>query len=61
MDRLLSAFGTEMNVLHKAKEDQLKEAVGEKIAQDIVAARVGNLQVEVGGGGKYGKVNFDRF
>lgn len=55
MDRLLAAFGTEMNVLHSATEEQLAEVVGKRIAGDIVRARNGTLKIAVGGGGKYGK------
>ncbi|TCS76330.1 endonuclease Q family protein [Effusibacillus lacus] len=56
MDRLLEAFGTEMNVLHQAREAELKDVVGERIARDIVSARNGTLRLVDGGGGKYGKV-----
>lgn len=55
MEKLLAAFGTEMNVLHQATEEQLAEVVGERIARDVVLARTGNLQLQVGGGGKYGR------
>ena len=45
-----------MNILHKLSEDDIEAIVGEKIAKNIVNAREGNMKVESGGGGNYGKV-----
>ncbi|CAH0345624.1 endonuclease Q family protein [Bacillus sp. CECT 9360] len=56
MDRLLQALGTEMDILHRASLEQIKEAVPDKIASYIDLARKGKLEIEAGGGGKYGKV-----
>ncbi|UJF31206.1 endonuclease Q family protein [Paenibacillus hexagrammi] len=56
MNLLLSEFGTEMNVLHRASFQELSVVVGEELAGYIVMAREGRLQLEVGGGGRYGKV-----
>lgn len=56
MDRLLAAFGSEMVVLHHASREDLSEVVGAQLADRIVAAREGRLRVEVGGGGRYGKI-----
>ncbi|MFC4767239.1 endonuclease Q family protein [Effusibacillus consociatus] len=56
MERLLAAFQTEMNILHEATVEELAEVVGDRIAKDIISARNGTLKVEVGGGGRYGKV-----
>ncbi|MCY9664790.1 endonuclease Q family protein [Paenibacillus alginolyticus] len=56
LDQLLRRFGTEMNVLHRTTRDELASEVGEEIAAYIVKAREGSLQLEVGGGGRYGKV-----
>ncbi|MBK5442436.1 MULTISPECIES: endonuclease Q family protein [unclassified Peribacillus] len=56
MEKLLKAFGTEMNILHEVTLEQLKEIVPEKLAHYIDSARKGELTFEVGGGGKYGKV-----
>ncbi|WP_031408487.1 endonuclease Q family protein [Geobacillus vulcani] len=55
-EKLLARFGTEMRVLHEAAEEEIAETVGEKLAQLIVLARSGALHIEVGGGGRYGKV-----
>ncbi|WP_261301176.1 endonuclease Q family protein [Paenibacillus andongensis] len=56
LDQLLHRFGTEMNVLHRTTPEELASEVGEEIAAYIVKAREGTLQLEVGGGGRYGKV-----
>lgn len=56
LELLLGQFGTEMNVLHRTSAEELAAVVGEDIASYIVKAREGTLALEVGGGGKYGKV-----
>lgn len=57
LNRLLEAFGTEMNILHRVSESSLAEITGENVAGLIVQARGGLLEVGVGGGGRYGKVS----
>ncbi|GFZ99311.1 hypothetical protein GCM10008018_51930 [Paenibacillus marchantiophytorum] len=56
LDQLLRRFGTEMNVLHRTAREDLASEIGEDIASYLVQAREGTLQLEVGGGGRYGKV-----
>ncbi len=56
MEKLLEAFGTEMNILHEVTLEQLKGIIPDKLADYIDAARNGTLILEAGGGGKYGKV-----
>lgn len=56
MDKLLGTFGTEMNILHRATEQELAEAAGAAIARYIALAREGRLETDVGGGGRYGRV-----
>ena len=56
IEKLLNTFNTEMNILHKLSEDDIEGVVGEKVARNIVNAREGNMKVESGGGGNYGKV-----
>jgi uncharacterized protein (TIGR00375 family) len=56
LEQLLSQFGTEMQVLHHATPEALASVVGDEIAAYLVSAREGTLHLEVGGGGKYGKV-----
>jgi uncharacterized protein (TIGR00375 family) len=56
IDLLLSRFGTEMNILHAADQDELASVIGSEPAAYIVQARTDKLALEVGGGGRYGKV-----
>jgi len=56
IDKLLNIFGTEMTILHKLSKDDLEGAVGEKIANNIIFAREGKLNIIEGGGGVYGKL-----
>ncbi|MFV9510753.1 endonuclease Q family protein [Tepidibacillus sp. LV47] len=56
LDRLLEHFGTEMNIIHRVKKEDLLTVVFEPIADMIIKARTGQLKVEMGGGGLYGKV-----
>ena len=56
IDKLLNNFETEMNILHKLSEDDIEAVVGEKIAKNIIAARTGNVKIQAGGGGVYGKL-----
>ncbi|BDH63347.1 hypothetical protein MTP04_34770 [Lysinibacillus sp. PLM2] len=56
IERLLHTFGTEMNILHKASVSDLEAIVPQKIAQTIDLARRGELSIEVGGGGVYGRL-----
>ena len=56
IDKLLGTFETEMNILHKLSKDDIEAVVGEKVANHIVNAREGKMQIHSGGGGNYGKV-----
>ena len=56
IEKLLSHFGTEMTILHKAEKDDIEAIVGSKIAEKIEQARTGNVKIESGGGGQYGKL-----
>lgn len=56
MSKLLTAFGTEMTILHRASETDIACVVGEDLARSIVMARDGILELSSGGGGTYGKV-----
>ncbi len=46
IDKLLEHFGTEMDILHKLSRDDIEAVVGEKIANNIVAAREGKLSIK---------------
>ena len=54
--RLLKAFGTEMAILHYVDEVDLAKVAGEKVARWIIKARQGDLIIEAGGGGIFGRV-----
>ncbi|WP_176555816.1 endonuclease Q family protein [Virgibacillus ndiopensis] len=54
--KLLDRFKTEMNVIHYASLEELKEVVPEKLAIVITEMREGNLLIKAGGGGKYGSI-----
>lgn len=56
IEKLLSAFETEMNILHKLSKDDIEAVVGEKVANAIEKARKGETKIQVGGGGVYGKI-----
>ena len=56
IEKLLSNFETEMNILHKLSKDDIEGVVGSKMANVIVNARQGNINIQSGGGGVYGKV-----
>ncbi|WLD91904.1 endonuclease Q family protein [Alkalihalobacillus sp. AL-G] len=55
--KLRTAFGTDMNVIHTASSEELLGIIPEKIAEHILASRTGKLNVQPGGGGKYGSVS----
>ncbi len=57
INKLLEKFNTEMNILHNTSKEELESVVGEKIANIIVDSRSGNINIQVGGGGIYGKVS----
>ena len=56
IEKLLSAFGTEMTILNKVTRDDLESCVGKKLADVIDNARQGKMHIHAGGGGVYGKV-----
>ena len=56
IDKLLNHFDTEMTILHKVSKDDIEAVVGEKIAQNIIQARDGQMHIIEGGGGVYGKI-----
>lgn len=57
IDKLLDNFETEMNILHKLSFDDIEGVVGSKTAKTIVDAKDGNVSIQAGGGGVYGKVS----
>ncbi len=57
IDKLLNVFGTEMTILHKLSNDDIEGVVGEKLAQNIINARDGKMNIIEGGGGNYRSSN----
>ncbi len=57
-ERLYGAFGSELAILHQAPAEELRRAVGGKVAEVIILARQGRLAVIPGGGGVYGRVEY---
>lgn len=56
LGRLIKKLGTEMEILHKRSYDQIESVVGKKLTDIILKARKGELTINSGGGGEYGKV-----
>lgn len=56
LEKLLNYFGTEMAILHRVPEKEIATVVGESIAALIQKARQGEMDLQTGGAGKYGKV-----
>ncbi|MCU9613772.1 endonuclease Q family protein [Caldibacillus lycopersici] len=54
--KLLHSFGTEMEIIHNANESDLLKIIPEKTVSYIIKARNGELLLESGGGGRYGKI-----
>ncbi len=56
LSRLLKNIGTEMEIIHNTDLQELKKYVNDKVAAKIIKARAGQLDIQTGGGGSYGKV-----
>lgn len=56
IDKLLTHFDTEMTILHTLSSDDIEAVVGIKNARNIIEAREGQMHIQSGGGGVYGKV-----
>lgn len=56
MERLYAAFGTEMEILHRATSEQLAAVIGPRLAALLDGARSGRMAVEAGAGGRYGRL-----
>ena len=56
IEKMLNAFETEMNILHKVTVEDLAKVIPEKLAYTIDLARKGKIGITVGGGGVYGKI-----
>lgn len=56
LNQLVAAFGNEMNVIHEASMARLVPLVGYPLAEQIVAARTGQVTMRASAGGRYGKL-----
>ncbi|WP_085523475.1 endonuclease Q family protein [Tuberibacillus sp. Marseille-P3662] len=56
LTKLITAFGSEMNVMHEVSTAELQDVVGRQVANLIVKGRDGSLAFETGGAGRYGRV-----
>ncbi|MBM7865149.1 TIGR00375 family protein [Heliobacterium gestii] len=56
MQKLLDCFGTEMNLLHRATDEEIAAAAGPKLAKTLLAHRRGEIAWIDGGGGRFGRV-----
>ncbi|MCM3722822.1 endonuclease Q family protein [Solibacillus isronensis] len=59
IEKMLDAFGTEMNILHEASFEELKSVIPEKLAVLIDLSRKGQIAITGGGGGVYGKIDMN--
>ncbi len=57
---LIQSFKNEINVLIIASRDEIEKIAGDKVAQAIVDFREGNIHIEPGGGGMYGKISLNK-
>lgn len=55
-DELCEHFGSEINILLKTEVSQIQKIAGDKIAEGIYKVRKGDIAVEPGFDGEYGKV-----
>ena len=56
-DRLTREFGSELQVLMHADAADLEKVAGERLAQAVMSARVGDVNLDPGFDGVYGKVH----
>ncbi len=57
VDNLIDRFGSELNVLIDAESEELQRATNDDVAAAITAVRRGDIEIEPGYDGVYGKVD----
>lgn len=55
-DKLITSLGTEMDILHHSSKNALEQVLPAKLVHIILAMRRGDIQVQAGGGGNYGRL-----
>lgn len=56
LEKLIMTLGTEMTILHHSSKNVLREVLSEKLVQIILAMRHGEVRIQAGGGGNYGRL-----
>ncbi|SHG36590.1 TIGR00375 family protein [Thermosyntropha lipolytica DSM 11003] len=56
VEKLLSFYGSEIEIMEKASIDDIARVAGERVAEVVRKMREGKLNILPGGGGYYGKV-----
>lgn len=56
LKKLLNYFDSEMNVLHYVPYETIATVIGEPLAREIVKARSGEIIIQRGSGGVYGRI-----
>ncbi|OIJ10736.1 hypothetical protein BKP37_17525 [Anaerobacillus alkalilacustris] len=56
LQKLRQRFKTDMNIIHDVSQEDLQQVVPMNIVDLIIKARMGELSLKQGGGGKYGKI-----
>ena len=55
-ERLINSLGTEHEILTKINIDEISKAAGEKLAEGIARVRAGEINIEPGYDGQYGRI-----
>jgi PHP family Zn ribbon phosphoesterase len=58
-NKLIEAFGNELNILLNVSAEELKKVTTEKIANTIIRNREGRIEVKPGYDGEYGEAVID--
>lgn len=56
LDKLRYRYGTDMEIIHSTSREELDSLLPPKLVEQILGSRLGTVQIEAGGAGKYGKL-----
>ncbi|WP_096202326.1 endonuclease Q family protein [Bacillus sp. FJAT-45350] len=59
LEKLRNKFGTDMSIIHDATLEELEKVCTKEVAKRIIKARNGELHIQFGGAGRYGKVEVE--